>query len=370
MPPPSAPAPFRHVKVPARIAGLAFDVCVPADFMPIELKEETLKFEDPSYCCPLFGAMAGYGAVVFGVAARPAFSDGSVLDWARHLAAAQNLTVESASATVLHGITAVTLDAWQESQVGVMQLKAAAFEDGGRLVLISLLSPKSIWPSVYPTLGAMLASFRLTDRKNATALLTPDAKGPQPPEEPFTPTDPRTLALADDAATLDPDSTINTNLREQGIGFVPKVLATDAARKVVTAGAIALNGTFTLPFGWHATDDGRRTLVSDREGKIQVSLNLRVAPEGADALLAEVLREHLAEQPAIDFISLDIDGTPCVAVRNLKVGTETLQQAFLAKPFYKDGAWLVARVTADDANIERAINLAEVILRDAKPLGE
>ena len=47
--------------------------------------------------------MAPYGAVVFSIAARPAFDDGTVQDWADYLAAQNNVSVEGVREARVNG---------------------------------------------------------------------------------------------------------------------------------------------------------------------------------------------------------------------------------------------------------------------------
>ena len=91
------------------------------------------------------------------------------------------------------------------------------------------------------------------------------------------------VALADDTASLDPDHPINARLRDNGIGLVPRVIMVATRDKFASLGAAAIESVFRVPFGWHVIDDGKRTLVFDPGGSVQINLDLRAATP--DALL-------------------------------------------------------------------------------------
>ena len=171
---------------------------------------------------------------------------------------------------------------------------------------------------------------------------------------------PAVLALADDAASLDPELPFNVRLRDNGAGLTPRVLESNSAEKYAVIGAGALVATFKLPFGWHAIDDGKRTLVFDSGGKVQISLNLRRDDGDARALLAQAR----AEQPEIDPLPVDFAADlPGLVLRSYRDGEDVLVQAFLVKHLRDDGLAHVARVTASPDDMSRAMNLVEIILR-------
>src|SRR5688572_16407466 len=86
---------FSLVTVPPRIADLEFTYLRPAGFHVVDLPTEKPDFEDPTAFYPLQVVMAGYGAVLFSVVARPAYEDGTVQDWAEFLAQKENIRVVS-----------------------------------------------------------------------------------------------------------------------------------------------------------------------------------------------------------------------------------------------------------------------------------
>lgn len=378
---------FTKVAVPARIADLAFTFDQPKDFMVVPLPEEKVDFATPEYCVPLYVCMAGYGAVVFAAAARPAFEDGSLLDWAQFLMQKQGIALQSFLPVTIGGLPAMQYEATQSSEAGEMRVRAIALEDGGRLVLVSTMAPQQIWPSVEAMFDHMIASFRLDRPKGTRTPLIPGGPVPRsdlPPSQPAPPAEaaPAPAAAAPEAAApqpaeppasesgtpvneaLDPDHPVNANLRDRGVGLVPRVLAQDDAGRTAVVGVGAIECTFRVPFGWHVIDDGKRTLVFDAAGAIQVNLSLRPWQADADALLDALLAQNLAEQPKLQHMKLDLGPDRCLALRNYVANGEPLEQAFLVRPSHRPGMMLVTRVTATPSEMVRAMNLAEVVMSE------
>jgi hypothetical protein len=355
------------VQIPARIAELGFAITRPEDFETAELPEQEPQFERPEFLMPLHVSMPPYAAIVFSVAARPAYENGIVEDWARYLAGLQGWRVEGLAPGKVGALSAIVCDAVNPSEAGPMHCRYCFFEDGQRFIVISTMAPEALWADAEGTLQAMIDSFRLdaprgqTVAVSASAGTTAKTAEPSADDAPALPTD---LALADDAASLDQDHPTNARLRDNGVGLVPRVIEVNLAEKYAVLGAGAIVSTFRVPLGWHTIDDGKRTLVFDADGKIQVSLNIRQCGSDHKAFLQGVLRQHLAEQSDIEHVMLELAGMQCLGLRNYRVDGEVLQQAFLVKDVGDQSYAIVARITADDANIVRAMDLAEVLLAD------
>jgi hypothetical protein len=167
------------------------------------------------------------------------------------------------------------------------------------------------------------------------------------------------LALADDTASLDPELPFNANLRDRGAGLVPRVAGTDPASKSVRIAAGAVEGFFRVPFGWHVIDDGKRTLVFDPGGRIQVNLTLR-PHEGlaTTEFAARLLQQYLEQQPDLPTIQRTLSGIAVSAVRGVAIGDETLDQYFLVRDVGRDGLFLVAKVNTNAEDCSRAMDLA------------
>ena len=381
---------------------LACSCLVPDGWVNVALPEEQYDFDNPTVFLPLIVYMAPYGAVVFTIAARPAFSDGSVQDWAEYLAAHNNLQIERIREARVNRMPCILVDATMPSDAGPMRSRSVFLEDGGRLFNIGTLAPDAIWASVEADFDRLLGAFALDEVHGITAvplrLMTSesavDLSAPATPEQAqeATPEPTRAesasgdvpnetdawvenlygeeratqavdVALADDESSLDPDNEINARLRDNGVGLVPRVISVVARSKFAAVGAAAIDSVFRVPFGWHVIDDGKRTLVFDPGGSVQINLDLRPATADAHEALLERIASMLARDNAqAQFLKLELMGLPCIAARDLEIDGERLDQAYLARPSTHEGLALVCRVTADRENMTRAMNTAEVIL--------
>ena len=177
-------------------------------------------------------------------------------------------------------------------------------------------------------------------------------------------------SLADDASSLDPENPINANIRDSGSGLVPNVHEIDPSEKSATVGAGAIMALIKVPFGWHVIDDGKRTLIFNASGEVQVNLNL-YQPEGADPeeTLDLILAEMEEHHPDLQHIRLELEGMPCLGLRNIYEGGELLEQAYLIRPAY-NGLMLKTRVTADPEWMTRAMNMAGLVLQSIQYPGE
>lgn len=378
---PSSPE-FTPIKVPARIAGLAFSYLRPAEFHALELPTDVPDFEQPAVLMPLHVTMADYGAVLFSIGARPAYGDGSVEDWAGFLTSEFKMKVESLRPTTLGGIGGIVVEATQETDAGRMRIRSVFIEDGTRLLNLTLMAPVSIWASVEPTLAFALSSFRLDEPRGSTAPVTraeaarraeagntPATAQPDASDETVSQSS-RTevpsaaaLALADGAATLDSSHPFNLRLREQGSGLTPRLLDANAEEQFGVLGAGTIAATIRVPFGWHTLDDGRRTLVFDAAGSTQLNLDLRRTNGSPRDLLDRLLETARGEQPQIDATFEDLaDGLPCLVLRNYREGDDELVQVFAVRVLRDDGLAHVARLTTTPETSDRGRQLAHYVL--------
>lgn len=375
----SPSAQFTPVEVPARVADLAFSYLRAADFNAVTLPDEMPDFEDPTRFVPLQIVMASYGAVLFTVGARPAYGDGTVEDWVDYLARENGMSVDSVQPTVLGGLPALQMEARQESEMGRMRIRTVLLEDGTRMLNLSIMAPEALWASVEPTLQFMLRSFRLAEPRGTSVALTRAAATPAeeaPAENSSTEADPaeaaapsdgptaEALALATDATSFDPEEPYNVRLREAGVGFTPRVLQVNSDEHYAVLGAGAVAATVQVPFGWHVIDDGRRTLVFDHEGRIQVNLDLRNDGGDHDALLERLQNQAVLDQPDIEPQAMEFAADlPGLLLRNYRDGDDVLVQAFVLRRVREDGYVHVARVTAAPEDMTRAMSLAKWVLR-------
>lgn len=384
-----------HVVSPAAHAGLTCRFLKPADFTIAELPPETPDFSDGAKFMPLAVAMTPYGPMVFTVAARPAFDDGAVSQWLEYICGQEGYPHSPVTATRVGNLPAVTCDAAQKADDGTpMKMRFVLLEDGGRLLQMAAMSPEVFWPAALTKMSPMLESFELREVRGSKVPLVPGGPPPQslapetppvasatpvvetkPPPAASAPASPaptssepvpllkpeeiRALALADDPASLEPELEFNASLRNRGIGLVPRVASTDPATKSVRIAAGAVEGFFRVPFGWHVIDDGKRTLVFDAAGRIQVNLTLRRHEGAATAdFAAQLLQQYLNQQPELPTIQRMLANIAVSAVRGVTIGSETLDQYFLVRDVGRDGLYLVAKVNTSAEDCARAMDLA------------
>lgn len=351
-------------------AGLSFRMEKPVSWRVLEIPEEEPQFDNPEYMLALQVCMAPYGAVVHSVAARPAYGDGAVSQWMGWLCEKQGIAVESVARLQVGDSAAMECMGVQDTEAGRMRMRVVFLEDGRRLFTVTSMAPEEIWGSVAPVFGRMVDSFRLVHVHGGTAPLEPgdaataaDAEDAAEPAEEMKATEARDVALAEDAGALDPEHSLNARLRDNGVGLVPRVLSVNAEEKYAVVGAGAVEAVFRVPFGWHVLDDGRRTLIFDASGRIQINLDLRlVGDEGVHGLLEAIEREHVEQQPGLAHVHFHAVGFECLSFRGLEVGEEVLEQTFLVKQAEREGMALVARVTAKEEDMGMAMNVAEVVL--------
>src|SRR5215213_3768287 len=80
---------------PEGLNGLAFACLFPRGWVQVPLPEEPFDSDDPTAFLPLFIGMAPYGAVVFSIAARPSYENGTVQDWVDYLAEHNSMEIEA-----------------------------------------------------------------------------------------------------------------------------------------------------------------------------------------------------------------------------------------------------------------------------------
>ena len=384
---------------------LACSCLIPDGWVNVPLPEETYDLDNPAVFLPLLVCTAPYGAVVFSIAARPAFDDGTIQDWAEYLAAQNDLAIERIREARVNRLPCIVVDATMPSDAGLMRSRSVFLEDGRRLFNIGTLAPEAIWASVESDFDRLLGAFALDEVRGITAVplrqmtsepaadlsamaSTPapaadervgagpggvpvevSAPAGEPPPEATSvepndrPTQATDVALADDESSLDPDHPLNARFRDNGSGLVPRVIMVATRSKFASVGAAAIDAVFRVPFGWHVIDDGRRTLIFDPDGTVQINLDLRSATPGQHTMLLERIGDQLArESQQAQFLRMELLGLPCLAVRDLMVDGAPLDQAYLVRESSRDDLALVCRVTADRANMTRAMNTAEVIL--------
>ena len=164
---------------------------------------------------------------------------------------------------------------------------------------------------------------------------------------------------------------MNAYFRDNGIGLVPRVLQVNEAERYAMLGCGAIVAMVQVPLGWHAIDDGKRTLIFDPDNKIQVNLNvIQPGPLTIDQVIEAIHGQVREANPSVEHIRLTLAGMPTLGLRNLQADGEPIEQAFMFRPHPVGGdsttTLLQVRVTASPGDMIRAMNLAEVLVRGMK----
>jgi hypothetical protein len=172
------------------------------------------------------------------------------------------------------------------------------------------------------------------------------------------------FALAETADALDPAHPTNATLHNRGVGRVPAVVANDPVRRRAIVAAEAIHARFGVPHGWHAIDDGRRVLVFDPSGEVQINLNL-LPREGRreDEMLDAIEAEARGSYAAPVFSRIRKGTLHGLGVRGLDDGGQSLEQHHLLVPGRGRDFVLRARVTATPERSAMACRLAECMLK-------
>lgn len=400
-------------RFPSRIAQLGFAVGLPADWISHPLPDEQPDFTDPSRLVPLAAVTAPHAAIVWAAAARPAYGDGTLNDWARYLVAQHGLSLRALGEGLLGSLPALIGEAVQDSEVGPLRVRFAFAEDGGRLINLTLTAPELLADAVAPMWFGGLASFALDEPHGATVPLWPtvtpapstaavaaladitlvdaevggggaaDMEAGMDAGMQAAVTDDATLrrpaaapgavvarfadhARAEGAATLDAEHPVNRRLRDNGVGLVPRVVEVDQAAQCATVNCGAITAQLTLPLGWHVIDDGRRVLVFEPSGEVQVHLDLLPCESsGHEGVLNQLEAQARRDYPAPAFMRLRSGRITAMGVRNIADGDQALEQFHLLVDGPDTNHVLRARVTATPDTATAAANMGELILDSA-----
>lgn len=168
---------FQPRTFPARIAELGFTVKLPKDWVAHELPDEEPDFSDPTTLVPLAVVTAPHSAIVFSFAARPAYENGTLHDWAWYLLKHGGLEPRAVGAGQLGELPAIIGEATQESDVGALVVRFAFVEDGRRLVNVSLTAPEMLADAAKDAWFTAIGSFALATPRGPTVALHAPAGG-------------------------------------------------------------------------------------------------------------------------------------------------------------------------------------------------
>lgn len=178
---------FTRRQLPSRIARLGFGLELPGDWIEHTLpEEEDPDFDDPLRMVGLAVITAPQAALIWAVAARPVYQNGTLSDWAGYLLEHAGLQPRTHGEGRLGTLPALVGEAVLQGEMGPMLVRYAFAEDGGRLINATLTAPMLLARAVHEVWQRALESFRLDDPQGSTVPLWPPATQPliEPQGEP------------------------------------------------------------------------------------------------------------------------------------------------------------------------------------------
>lgn len=165
--------------IPARLADLEFEIEAPPGFAEPPLPQSDPDFNDPTVTGPLTLLASPVAAAFLTVSARPAYEEGSVLQWLIYLTRHHGITTTALTPGEVggrrHRHPAVIAEGHQVQDGTNLRMVFAGLEDGGRFVIIHAMCPEELWASYGEGLRAAVASFELARPQGPRAPVVPVA---------------------------------------------------------------------------------------------------------------------------------------------------------------------------------------------------
>ncbi len=390
-----------------------FQLLIGPEWIKVEVPPQSPDLTNPAAFLALAVFIHQPTEGVLSIAGRPGYTDGTVLDWLEFLAHGERFEVQAYMPFQMGDRQAASCIAVQINNDARVKLRCAALEDGGNLLTITAMAPEEKWPGFGEMVDPIMASFALTRPAGQTVPLTRDdtsgversaaniehstsnverstsnvqqsqaemddpidAAQYSPPGAQAPSGDIHTyaeFALSDNESTLLPDDPINANFRNLGAGLAPNILSIDRPARFATIGAGAIAALLRVPLGWNAIDDGRRTLIFDRQNDVQINFTL-LAPDHNDVeeIFSSILRDIAEANPEAKYQRLDLDGLPAMVVRGQIIDGAPIEQAYVLKPLpHAPGQFLKVRMSGPASQLVRGGNLLELMLRDLQFAGQ
>lgn len=169
----STDLPTSRFEIPSRAADLGFTVELPADWVQHPLPDDDLDFSDPLRMLGLCAITATHAALVWAVAARPAYDNGSVHDWAVWLSGQAGLAPRTQGEGRLGDLPAIVGEGVLQSDLGPLLVRWAFAEDGGRLINATLTAPMLLAGAMQPVWQQALETFDLESPRGPSVALWP-----------------------------------------------------------------------------------------------------------------------------------------------------------------------------------------------------
>jgi len=364
------------------LLGSPFRVEVPSDWHAMELNSERVDFG----ACKLFQPVAvlgpQYAAVALAVCVRPKFVGGNVVEWLAELCADQAISIKHQAWTTLGASPVAVCLGTQESEIGLMGIYAALFEDGGLAYVLTAMAPDQLWDSVAEVLEQAVRSFRLLDVKGPTmappaewvaqqqgaaSAASPPASAPPKKKKRLSVEEQAAqyvpFALADDAESF----ILLPGMEEIDTSLKPNIVEVDADNKFALISFPAMDGMVNVPFGWKIKDDGDVTQLIDLDNERVVELSWLKEDSNMQAAYEGEVAAVLAEHPEAKCSMVEIEGGPALAIRNVEWKDRPFEQVTIIRDHRRiEGGLTKMCLSAAPQSIANLVELGQIILRDIR----
>jgi hypothetical protein len=382
----AAASPAKLVTVTPDDPAKEFQIEIPADFRPVELRGSEVERgkKDDEELLGMF--TLSYAAIVFMGMAAPPRGHSNVGEWLAQSCKEAGMEVEEVGPVELAQTTAIGMRAVEPRPDVNLKFYVVAFEDGGTVYTLMGYTPVTLWETGSPILLKMIRSFRLAHPKGATMLLVPaewqaeiekarqaeekaaaaagenaavaakKAETPRPPD--FT-----DFALSKNTDSFSPTDELNAMHEGDSSVRVPEVLEVNTEEQWALLDCRGIDALMEVPLGWHVTDNGKMVQVFDFELNAGIEFTWLDCEKNLDREYEVQLNETKEKHPALEHCMLDLGGVEALAMRGLEWKGKPFQQViFLHNVRNRDG-YLRVRASAAAENIERLADMMVLMVR-------
>ncbi|HMO24851.1 MAG TPA: hypothetical protein PKB10_01145 [Tepidisphaeraceae bacterium] len=175
----------------------------------------------------------------------------------------------------------------------------------------------------------------------------------------------REFALSIKPDSFDPEHKVNRFLvQSQKLGSIAPLLHVNTEERWAMVSLPAVSATMKVPFGWHVIDDGRRALMFDADGHIQINFSF-IPGDGrsVDELIEQTRLEITKDDPKLQSLVQPLGDMKLLCVTDLQVDGKPVDVCWLiSNSPIAEGAFLQARLTAPADHMTRAMDLFELLM--------
>ena len=279
----------------------------PPDWADGDIPAHMADFSDPQAFQTLGGCQSEYGFGAFVIGARPAWTEGSMFDFAEGMLKSSGIDVGPLYQHEIEGRRALRAEGRQEFD-GASLITQFQFVEGDGVYFVNVgTMPEEMGQHFAPLLGGMFGSFSLP---NAAQEMT----------ELF-------LPVAIDALEME----------------------------------------MKTPAGWSLADDGRFVTVRHEEREIEIEMHKRGRAGCTIAELADALKQRYElHEPSVETMRMRLADLECLLLRNMQRGGQPVVMAILFKDC--DEMAIEICVSAPPEEMTLAMNVMEEMVNSMRAL--